>query len=193
MSDLHKQAQQLAPHLNAWFPSFAGTRLLGRGTAFPSTDITIAAGDRFFRTDLGFECYYDGARWLTVQVVPMVLLPNRTTVAANTIWDTRVRTDMALYVEYYAISTNVAATNNGTNFWTITCQGVNLGLTAATTVYQPNTSADTAATETDHSGAVAAGSVAPANNAFLRVSANKTLTPGNLTLAVTAYTRLIVT
>lgn len=192
MSDIRPLIQPL----RSYFPSFATERDFGRGSAFPTTDAdgnALAAGDRFFRSDKGFACYYDGARWLTVQVVPMVLLPNRTTVAANTIWDTRVRTDMALYVEYYAISTNVAATNNGTNFWTITCQGVNLGLTAATTVYQPNTSADTAATETDHSGAVAAGSVAPANNAFLRVSANKTLTPGNLTLAVTAYTRLIVT
>ncbi len=162
----------------------------GAGTTFPTSPTT---GFVFFRTDLNWSCVYDGTRWITAFTTPMVLLPNRSVVAATTIWDTRVRTDYALYVEAYAISTSVAATNNGTNFWTITCQGVNLALTAATTTFAPNTSADTAATETDHSGNVAAGNVAPANNAYLRVSVNKTLTPGNLTIAVTAYVRWIVT
>lgn len=32
------------------------------GTAFPGSP---TAGDRFWRTDLGFDCYYDGARWLS--------------------------------------------------------------------------------------------------------------------------------
>ena len=36
-----------------------------RGTSMPSSPAT---GDRFFRTDLGFECYYDGTRWLTTNV-----------------------------------------------------------------------------------------------------------------------------
>lgn len=158
-------------------------------TAHPSS---VPTGYAQFRTDLGLIEYYDGTRWVTAEKWAIPLLPNRTTIAANTIWDTRVRTDYALYVEAYAISTNTAAVNNATNFWTITCQGVNLALTAATTVFNPNTSADAAATETDHSGNVAAGNVAPANNAFLRVSANKTLTPGNLTIAVTAYVRMII-
>lgn len=160
------------------------------GTSFPASPTT---GFVFFRTDLGWGCYYDGTRWLTAFTTPIPLLPNRTAVSVNTIWDTRVRQDYALYVEYIALSTNVAATNNGTNFWTVTIQGVNLGLSAATTVFAPNTSGDTAATETDHSGAVAAGNVAPTNNAYLRVSVGKTSAPGNLTLACTCYVRWIVT
>lgn len=34
------------------------------GTAFP----TAATGDRYFRTDRGLEYYYDGTRWVTVQL-----------------------------------------------------------------------------------------------------------------------------
>ena len=163
---------------------------LTTGTAFPTG---IAAGFLFFRTDVNLLCVYDGTRWITADVWAIVLLPNRTVAAADTAWDTRVRTDHALYVEYIALSTNAAAVNNGTNFWTITIQGVNLALTAATTVYNPNTSADTAGVETDHSGGVAAGNVAPANNHYLRISVNKTLAPGNLTIACTAYVRMIIT
>jgi hypothetical protein len=177
----------LASHL---YPYLRDMSREGVGTAFPSSPQT---SDRYFRSDLNLWCVYDGTRWITVQNAPVVLVPNRTTISANTIWDTRVRTDYALYVEAYAISTSTAATNDGTHFWTITCQGVNNALSAATNTFTPNTSADTAATETDHSGNVAAGNVAPANNAYLRVNATKTSTPGNLTLAVTAYCRLIVT
>src|SRR3954468_23326881 len=93
------------------------------GTTFPTSPTTSFV---FFRTDLGWACYYDGTRWLTTFTTPISLLPNRSTVAANTIWDTKVRNDYAVYVEYIALASSVAATNNGTNFWTITIQGVNL-------------------------------------------------------------------
>jgi len=187
MSDQQRQIEQMSGLLEVLRKADSGS---AAGTAFPASPTT---NFRFFRTDLGWECVYDGTRWITAFTTPMTLLPNRTSVSADTIWDTRVRVDYALYVAAYAISTNVAATNNGTNFWTITCQGVNLALSAATTTFNPNTSADTAGVETDHSGSVAAGNVAPTNKHFLRVSANKTLTPGALTIAVTAYVRWIVT
>lgn len=185
--DLQRDLYDLAARLERLEKPDSG---MASGASFPSSPST---GLLFYRTDLDLLCVYDGTRWITTDVMPMVLLPNRSTISVNTIWDTRVRADLALYVDYIALSTNAAATNNGTNFWTITIQGVNLALSAATTVYNPNTSADTAGVETDHSGSVSAGSVAPSNNHYLRVSAAKTLTPGNLTIACTAYVRYIVT
>lgn len=152
----------------------------------------VAAGYAQFRTDLGLIEYYDGTRWISLPCTPVAIVPNRTTVAVNTTWSTRVRTDYPLYVEAYAISTNVVAPNSGANFWTITCQGVNLSLTAGTNVFVPTTAADTAGVETDHSGNVLAANVAPANNAYLHVSVVKTGAPGNLGVAVTAYTRMII-
>jgi hypothetical protein len=40
------------------------------GTAFPAG---VAAGDRFYRTDLGMEFFYDGTRWLSTEVFVSVL------------------------------------------------------------------------------------------------------------------------
>ncbi len=39
------------------------------GTSFP----TAATGDRYWRTDLGMEFYYDGTRWLSVQLGSLVM------------------------------------------------------------------------------------------------------------------------
>lgn len=153
------------------------------------------AGTLFFRTDLGFLCYYDGTRWLTVHEYVLPLVPNRATVAVNTIWDTTIRIDYAVYLTRVALTTNVATTNNSTNFWTVTLQGVNLALSAATTFYNPNTGTtpDTAGVETDHGGTVSAGNATPTNRQFLRASVGKTLTPGNLTISCTVSYRLIIT
>ncbi len=70
--------QQLRNDLAPYFLSYDAVRDLGSDTAFPvSADITggLQASDRFFRTDLGWACYYDGARWLTVQEFQMDLTP----------------------------------------------------------------------------------------------------------------------
>jgi hypothetical protein len=40
------------------------------GTSFPGSKLT---GDRYWRTDLGMEFYYDGTRWLSVQLNQMML------------------------------------------------------------------------------------------------------------------------
>ncbi|MCU0275067.1 MAG: hypothetical protein MUE34_17730 [Acidimicrobiales bacterium] len=54
---------------------FGGARLsllppgLGSGDAFPSITVERpSTGDRWFRTDLGMEFYYDGTRWLSTQL-----------------------------------------------------------------------------------------------------------------------------
>ena len=38
------------------------------GTSFPASKAT---GDRYFRTDLGMEFYWDGTRWVTTQVLTL--------------------------------------------------------------------------------------------------------------------------
>lgn len=159
------------------------------GTTFPTG---IGAGFLFFRSDLGFLCYYDGTRWLTVHEYVIATNPNRTVVAVNTIWDTTIRFDFAPWFTRVALTTNAAAVNNGTNFWTIAVQGVDLALAAATTFYNPNTSADTAGVETDHGGNVGSNN-SPTNRQFLRLAVAKTLTPGNLTISCSVSYRLVVT
>jgi hypothetical protein len=191
MSDLHKQAQQLAPHLNAWFPSFAGTRDLGRGTAFPSTDITIAAGDRFFRTDLDFACTYDGTRWLTMHEYECNLnwfglnaLPYAGTGATLVL--APVRADYQLRVSRAALYAFTNGTNNGSNYWTF-----DLKDSAGNIFWSPNTSAVAAGQYT--TGAAINANAASPNIAYFNMTATKTGAPTSVgALHCTVYYRLVI-
>lgn len=95
--------------------------LPGSGTAFPSSP---AAGWRFFRTDLGFLCYFDGARWLTVQEYPTVIPPYGRTAqpyagAAGVLLLAPMRTDRGLVVTRAKAYLDVVAPNTGANFWSL--------------------------------------------------------------------------
>jgi hypothetical protein len=83
------------------------------GTAFP----TAATGDRYWRTDLGLEFYYDGTRWLTVELfrseTTTGLIAASTSLARFALFNPTY--DMWLVetrVSYY-----VNGTNNGTSYW----------------------------------------------------------------------------
>lgn len=180
INDLKRQQQK----------SIAMDKGIPAGTAFPTG---ISDGFVFFRTDLRFLCCYDGTRWLTVHEYAVPIVLTRTTFSANTTLDSTIRSDYAPYFTRIALTTSVVGTNNGTNYWTITIQGVNLALSAASTLYNPNTSADAASTEIDKGGNVSAGNAAPSNRQNVRFAATKTLAPGNMTAACTVYHKLIVT
>jgi len=182
--------QKLLTALKAHFPTFGVERDLGRGTAFPSTDITLAADDRFFRTDLGFLCYYDGTRWLTAHEY-VFALPFADYSASDSFanW-VRFRTDYNLYATRVTMTTRVSTTNNGTNFWTIAIEGQNQAFSGGTTIYQPTTAADTAGTFTSHE---TTANVVLTSLAHFNLSVQKTLTPGTLRISWAVYYRLIIT
>jgi hypothetical protein len=138
--------QQLRQSLAPYFLSYDGTRLLGRGTAFPATgDIPggLQANDRFFRTDLGWLCYYDGARWLTVHEYAQPLTDYRRatipfTGASGVLQIGPVRTDGTnLAITRVAAYLDVLTTNNGANFWTLAFK-----TSAGTTIQGFSTAAD---------------------------------------------------
>jgi hypothetical protein len=169
--------------------------LSGAGTAFPSSPAT---GARFFRTDLGLECYYDGTRWLTMHEYALGNFGGNTlnTLADFTASDSfaflwRLRTQYAPYFTRVAVTTRVSTTNNATNFWTIGFDCYNISFGAGTTIYTFSTAADTVTAYTDHEGAPS--TPAPANNTHLALSIQKTLTPGALRILFQAYYRLIIT
>jgi hypothetical protein len=159
------------------------------GTVFPTSPSTLFL---FYRTDLGWLCYYDGARWLTVHeyVLPLVFF---NTISANT--DSGnipipAATTYGVYVTRATVVTNAAATNNGTNFWSIQVQGLNTANSAADVLFTFNTSADAAATYIVHEGI---NTTVPTNKTWVRTNASKTLAPGNLTYAASFNYRLIIT
>lgn len=191
-----EEARRLYALLTPYFPSRAASLDLGRGTAFPTVGhdgAAVQAGARFWRTDLGFACYYDGTRWLTVQeyMIPVQALTTFTGpgTVAGTI--TALRTDYAPYFTRVEMTTVVATTNNGSNYWTCELIGVDLPFTSVSVVANPNTSADSVGVRVNH--AAAAGSPAPSNRQFVRGRFTTTGSPGQLEITISAWYRLIVT
>lgn len=159
------------------------------GTSFPTG---IASGFVFFRTDLGMLCYYDGSRWLTVEVFGLTLAPfglNPLPFAGAgpaTLVLASVRSDYQIWFVYFAYYIFVNTTNNATNYWAITMTD-----TSGASLWTPNTSA---AGVGQSSGETAAG-VAGANGAtYINAQLTKVNAPGTVgAFHLTAYYRLIVT
>lgn len=108
----------------------------GSGTAFPSSP---ASGALFFRTDLGFACYYDGAQWLTTQEYSVLIgYSDVLTFAVGAGNNQRrgfPRSDYKIYLTRGQIQPTTGATNTGaayftynftdgsTTFWTFNTSG----------------------------------------------------------------------
>lgn len=191
MSDMARQLQRLNQRIGQG--EVSERPLSGSGTAFPASPPTSS---RFFRTDLGFDCYYDGTRWLTVAEYSTPLIGSDNSVAfasrgtSGFLQYGRFRIDYAPYITRVVVATNVATTNNGTNYWTIKIQGVNTNFTAGTDLWTFNTSADSVATWTHHDGVT---TNVPANYHFAVTRVDTTLAPGTITVLPTVFYRLIVT
>lgn len=102
--------------------------LLGRGfikdqigTAFPANP---AAGVRFFRSDLGFLCYHDGTRWLTIHEYSVIIgysdVLTFTIGAGNNQRRGFPRSDYQIYLTRGQIQPTTGATNTGANYFTYT-------------------------------------------------------------------------
>lgn len=140
--------QQLRRDLAPYFLSYDAARDLGRGTTFPASgDLPggLMTDDRFFRTDLGWACYYDGARWLTLHEYAQPLTDyRRATIpfsgASGVLQLGPVRTDGTnLAITRVAAYLDVLTTNNGSNYWTLAFK-----TSAGTTIQGFNTSTDSA-------------------------------------------------
>jgi hypothetical protein len=181
--------------LSAEFPRMTVLRDLGRGTAFPATaDLPggLQANDRFYRTDIGWLCYYDGTRWLTVHEYA-ISSGLRTTVGAGTFVIGPLRQD---YVSYFTRITrliNTGATNTGANYWTITVLGANAAQSSTSSIDVATTAAIAGSTWATNDSAPSATAL-PANNNGLDFSCVATGAPSSLgSLVLTVYFRLVIT
>jgi hypothetical protein len=156
------------------------------GTSFPASPTT---DDRWFRTDLGFDCYFDGTRWLTVQEYSFSF--EAPYFAADGYWG--YFTIPQAYINYFTriqITVQTAAPNDGSNYWTILIYAVDGGWTQIATL---NTSGDTANTHVSHS--MTASPAIPANQLLLLLQGVATGSPGAVTGVADGiiFYRLIVT
>lgn len=158
------------------------------GTSFPANPAT---NDRFFRSDLNWLCVYDGTRWLTVHEYQADLTWYQritfpfTGVAGSTLLIVPLRTDRNIYYTRAKAYLEVATTNNGTNFWSLSL------IIAATTAWTFSTSADAANTGLNKEDSTAAA-ITTGNFAQFQAS-GKTGAPGSLVVNCTFWYRLIVT
>ncbi len=160
------------------------------GTSMPGAPAT---NQRVTRTDLGLDFYYDGTRWVTVELfhepfqgaTSNGIVGSPATVGYLPMW----HTDFDLWVDSIHATTYVVATNNGSLFWTVQ-YSKNTNAAAQTSIGSFNTSADTQANYVTHKVAVGAAVVQPTNK-VIDVTVTKTSTPGALYVFSTLVYRLI--
>lgn len=163
------------------------------GSSFPASPST---NQRFFRTDLGLDCFYDGTRWLTVTSYELSAAPvessglpgSSTTAVPRSRWP--VRQDFGLYLEKLVCATFINGTNNISNYWSISLQRFT-SLSVATTITSFNTSADSGTTYVNHDTSIDA--VLDASAITLNIIAEKIGAPGGIYCMPSLVYRLIVT
>ncbi len=170
---------------------------LGGGTAFPLTaDLPsgLRTNSRFFRTDIGYACYYDGTRWLTQHEyeAPIVQYLTQLSATSSVTGSHRNRTDYALYVTNLALSYLVLTTNSATHNWTITTNMYTAVFASPTTIDTFSTSAATPSTWTAINRVPNTTQV-PAVGGHFNIAATKNNSPGDLQITATVYYRLIIT
>lgn len=146
-----------------------------------------SAADLIYRSDVFHWALWTGSLWLSGAELSL----GRVELVFSADGSGRIgklRADRTPYITRISLLTNVATTNDATNYWTITIRGRDAALSAASNVHQVNTSAHTAGVYTE-SDAAPSVTASPANAALLDISVAKTGTPGALTVDVVVYYR----
>lgn len=167
----------------------AATLLRYGGTSFPASPTT---NDLFYRTDLGYWCYYDGTRWLSCHIETTTLGLQEALIgaAANATFWAPYMGNYNIYAIEANVATDVFTTNNATNYWTVQV-GTQDGGVATPRGSSFNTSADAVATMTTHN--VPLGVVLGTSTDAWYVSFTKTLTPGTIYVLAQVRYRIILT
>lgn len=158
------------------------------GSSFPLSPPT---GMRWFRSDLDFDCFYDGTRWLTVQEYPLTLTPffinplPFSGAGPSTVLLAALRSDYRAWYTHLNYYIFVSTTNDSTNFWTL-----NVTDTGSTGIWAPSTNlAGVGQSVGDTTAGVLGGSGA----SYVLAQLTKHVSPGAVTaLHVTVYHRLVI-
>lgn len=126
------------------------------GTSFPGS---VATGDRYYRTDIdgGISFIYDGTRWVSEQLFQAGHISDvvhGTTHANPTIFYVPAYANRDLWLVDMHLVTYIAATNDGSNYYTFTLNKFNAANANTTTGASFATSGDSASTWTRHTVAV---------------------------------------
>lgn len=135
-----------------------GAVIWNAGTSFPASKAT---NDRYWRTDLGLEFYWDGTRWVTTTLYREALgtgdYTTGTFVTGNTMTRWAFTNGLGLDVWIVRVDgwTFVTTTNNGSHYWTIN-HNKQVAAATNTSIASFTTASDTANTITAHNATVGA-------------------------------------
>lgn len=163
------------------------------GTAMP----TGATNDRVFRTDLGLMFYYDGTRWLSVNMFKQTVAQSLTGISATSgtqgyLATSTIGSGLDMWLVSMEATFQVATTNTGSAFWTVEFEKV-VAAGTATSLGTIVTSADSPDTWVSRSTSIGAALGGVSTYKLIRAKATKTSTPGNLFYALALNYRLIGT
>ena len=160
------------------------------GTSFPGSP---ASGDKFYRTDLNWLCFYDGTRWLTVHEY-LADFANQQTLQPITTQSyfasVALRRDYGVYLTRFHGSYYIGPTNNGSNYRTLNLVWGN-SASSETTLYTTDSSAAAASTNIEWS--IAINSVITSSAFYLAINNTRTGLPSGLYGNFAIAYRLIVT
>ena len=157
------------------------------GTTFPASPNT---NDRFYRTDRSLDYFWNGTLWLTTTLYVVSfgtgdsLTPATNNTTFGRMYPGLEQTYSQLYLAYFQCGTFTNATNNGTNYWTVSVNGSD-----AVSITSVNTSADAAGAWTAHGTTPNARIGAALKD--LELSTTKTGTPGSIYVAASLGYRMV--
>jgi len=151
------------------------------GTSMPGAKAT---GDRYWRTDLGMEFYWDGTRWLSTQLFAepfggvRKLLSWAVSSPNPDLDNTLMTLDNDLWVVACYVSAGFSGTNNGSNYWTFTFGTFDTSGSSVTALGNVTTAADTQGNVTRHKLTV--GALAGTTATYIQMEGSWTGTPGSI-------------
>lgn len=161
------------------------------GTSFPQT---ASVGQKFYRTDLNWLCFYDGTRWLTChEYVEMFSFQDRfagSTTNPQVSGYVAIRSDHQIYITKVAGSSLVLSSNDGSNYWSGTIYTVS-NIASPTSIGTFSTIADSNSIWTSKVVNINQAIATTEKTAYIYLA--QTGTAGGVYCALSLYYRLIVT
>ena len=182
MINIEQIAARIQPLVMGW---------IAGGTAFPANPNT---GQQFFRTDLGWWCYWNGTYWLTCHEYTLGSMMTQSTCTATTTLTYGVlRSDYQLYGVRIDLMVNATSLQDASNYWTITPRMINAAYSASSSLGTRTTTGITTGTAVTYPITITNPTNA-ANKYWFDVSFAKTGSAGNLAnVSVNFAYKLIVT
>jgi hypothetical protein len=179
----------------------------GSGTAFPAGPST---NQRFTRTDLGMDFYYDGTRWLSTQLFTLEGIPGSTgtsgemaaggvdlaattTSGAGVIPVPSLQGGSDIYLVNYVATffVNGGTALSASHKWAIGIQGINSA--GGSSGIEGTLTIDSGSSSVYRTQSLTLGAVKSATVIYWRLDATKTGTPGNFRCASVLTYRLVAT